>query len=59
MEFRIMNSLFAVGDAYLSELEQARTAEKWKRDEKRSRGVVESKGRRKRSPGLRENDPWP
>ena len=59
LKFRIMNSLFSVGDAYMAELEEARASEKRKLAERKARGVAERKGRRKRSPGLRENDPWP
>ena len=61
LEFRIMNSLFSVGDAYMAELEAARTAEKEKLARRKVRGGSAGVGRtkrRKRSPGMRETDPW-
>ena len=59
LKFRIMDSLFAVGDKYMSDLEEARASEKRKRMEKKARGSTERRGKGKREKGLRETDPWP
>ena len=56
--FRIMDSLFAVGDSYMAELEQARAAEKRKATSRRSSDKQAGALSGKRVKGLRETDPW-
>lgn len=58
LKFRIMDSLFAVGDSYMAELEQARAAEKRKVASRRSSGRKVGALSGKRVKGLRETDPW-
>ena len=58
LEFRIMNSLFEVGDSYLSELEAARASVKRNMELSKVEGGQIDKGRDKKSKGLRETDPW-
>ena len=56
--FDLMESLFKVGDTYLEELEEVRTAEKLKLAAKRAGGVHRDEGGGKKVKGLRETDPW-
>ena len=58
LKFRIMDSLFAVGDTYLAELEAARESEKRKVALKKARDGSRKMARRKKEKGLRETAPW-
>ena len=58
LKFRIMNSLFSVGDSYLAELEAARASEKRKRELKLARNDSRKTKRKAKIKGLRETDPW-
>ena len=54
LEFLVMDSLFAVGEAYLEELAQLKEGEKRRVE---SEGVTPARKRKKGEP-LRERDPW-
>ena len=58
LKFTIMDSLFAVGDTYLAELEAARDSEKRKRAVKQARDGQRKELRKTKTKGLRETDPW-
>ena len=54
LEFIVMDSLFAVGEAYLEELAQLKEGEKRRVE---AEGVTPARKRKKGEP-LRERDPW-
>ena len=56
LKFRVMDSLFAVGDSYISELEAARASEKRKAELRRSGETKTRSGKERRTKGLRETD---
>ena len=58
LKFKVMDSLFEVGDSYIKELEAARASEKRRREQEGSKGVHFVEGRGKKEKGLRETDPW-
>ena len=58
LEFKVMNSLFEVGDAYMAELDSVRTAEKEKLARRKARGEDTRDRRDKRLKGIRETQPW-
>ena len=58
LEFKVMNSLFEVGDAYMAELESTREAEKEKLARRKARGEDIRDRKDKRMKGIRETQPW-
>ena len=58
LEFKIMDQLFEVGDAYVKELEAARSSEKRKAEARKRAGGAEFKDVQKKGKSLRETDPW-
>ena len=55
MEFKVLNELFATGDAYVEELASLRTQEK---ERKAAAHPDDRLPKRKKSEALREKDPW-
>ena len=55
LELKVMNELFAVGNDYLSRLEEARASEKRKREKKAAGAMGEQA--QNNGPGLRKTDP--
>ena len=53
--FKVMNELFAEGEAYVTELADLKNSEQ---DKKRQRGNTTPSGRTKKGPTLREREPW-
>ena len=53
-----MDSLFDVGNEYMSELASNREAEKRKSERRQKAGGLESAGKSRKTKGLRETDPW-
>ena len=59
LKFGIMNSLFAVGDSYIAELEEARASEKRKQEARKTRAGQQKAKKQLKGEGLRVTDPWP
>ena len=54
----VMDSLFAAGDDYLSDLEKARASEKRKDEARRQTGVKRMEKKAAKGSKLRDTDPW-
>ena len=56
--FKIMDSLFEAGDAFIAELERNRASEKRKKEARLAKGREAGARRGKKERSMREEDPW-
>ena len=56
--FRVMPALFSFGEAYLSELEAAKSKDKIQKAQAKGGGPLAGSKKRKIGETLRERDPW-